>query len=121
MPSYPGRDFRITRSSEYARVYGSGVKFPGKYLILFAAGRGGTGPRIGITVSGKVGNAVERNRAKRRIREALKLELTESTPNSEMVFVARAVIKTASFEDIRKDIKKLLDKAKDYFLFAKRK
>jgi ribonuclease P protein component len=111
MPSYQGRDARITRSSEYARIYGTGIKVPGKYLILFAARAGESGARVGITVSGKVGKAVERNRAKRRIREALKLELNEPTaPRSEMVFVARAAIKTATFEDIRKDIKKLIGK-----------
>jgi ribonuclease P protein component len=112
MPFPPGRDSRIKRSSEYARIYKEGTKFAGRYLILFAAGRGEAGPRVGITVSGKVGNAVERNRAKRRIKEALKLELNESAPQSEIVFVARSVIKKASFDEIRNDMKKLLDKAK---------
>ncbi len=104
---------RIRRTGEYRRVYDNGTKLHGRHLLLFVAGSESPGLRIGITVSGKVGGAVVRNRAKRRIREALKLELTEKldTLPLEMVFVAKGGIKDATFEEIKKDVRTLLNKA----------
>lgn len=108
MPFPLGPDSRITRRSDYSRIYKEGAKFPGKYLLLFALKAENL--KVGITVSGKVGIAVERNRAKRRIREALKTELGACATPAELVFVARAGIKGASFDAIKSDMKKLLSK-----------
>jgi ribonuclease P protein component len=104
---------RIRRTGEYRRVYDNGTKLHGRRLLLFVAGSDGPGLRVGVTVSGKVGGACVRNKAKRRIREALKLELTEKADKAplDMVFVAKGSIKDATFEEIQKDIRTLLNKA----------
>jgi ribonuclease P protein component len=70
------------------------------------------GPRAGITVSGKVGGACVRNRAKRRIRVALRQALKENPVNADLVFIALARIKSAAFDDICKDAKALLTRVK---------
>jgi ribonuclease P protein component len=56
--------------------------------------------RVGLTVSSKVGGAVTRNRIKRRLREAVRLELNY-LPAVDLVLVARASAAEASVEDFR--------------------
>ena len=56
----------------------SGAKAPGAGFVLQARGRGDERPaRFGFTVSRKVGNAVERNRVRRRLREIVRLNATD--------------------------------------------
>lgn len=64
---------KLTRSGEYRQVYDSGNKLVGRYLVLFYRAAPDGFPMLGITVSGKIGGAVVRNRHKRRIREALRI------------------------------------------------
>jgi len=56
--------------------------------------------RVGLTVSSKVGEAVTRNRIKRRLREAVRLELAQ-LPAVDLVIVARASAAQASVADFR--------------------
>ena len=65
------------------------------------AGTPGGVARVGLTVSSKVGGAVTRNRIKRRLREAVRLELA-SLPSVDLVIVARPSAAGASVDDFRK-------------------
>lgn len=58
---------RVRRSAEYRRIYREGTRVASRWFVMFAA-RGGKETRYGITASRKVGNAVVRNRCKRRLR-----------------------------------------------------
>lgn len=67
----PRASGRLSRSAEFERVYRQGRSTANRYLVLYtfpnpAAPR----PRVGLSVSRKVGGAVERNRVKRLLREA---------------------------------------------------
>ncbi|WP_052245203.1 ribonuclease P protein component [Halocynthiibacter namhaensis] len=70
------------------------------------------GMRIGYTCSKKVGNAVARNRAKRRLREIARLELPESGRDGcDYVLIGRAkVTAERDFLELRKDLRKALGK-----------
>ena len=91
------RKSRLSRSAEFDRVYRSGRSAQHRLLILYrfdrpedvpAGGESGAESRIGITVSKKLGNAVERNRLKRQLREALQAcELLD--PGADYVAIAR--------------------------------
>ena len=70
------------------------------YLVLYARkNRTGTN-RVGITVSKKLGHAVVRNRVRRRLREAYRLNDSRFQPGWDIVVVARSRCISASFQDI---------------------
>lgn len=68
-----------------------------------------TFPRIGLTASKRVGNAVCRNKAKRRLR-VLTNEFIEPSSSFDFVFIAHHSIIDAPFVDLKNDFKKALSK-----------
>ncbi len=87
---------RLSRSGDFDRVYRDGRSHSNRYLVLYAFPRDGEADadgedtvRLGISVSRKVGGAVERNAVKRAIREAF-WSAGESLPDThDFVLVAR--------------------------------
>jgi ribonuclease P protein component len=82
---------RLSRSAEFERVYRQGRSKGNRYLVLYAFPRedGGDGPRLGLSVSRRVGGAVDRTRVKRTLREAFWEEARRLPDGSDYVVVAR--------------------------------
>lgn len=113
---------RLSRSAEFERVYRQGRSIGGRNLVLYVFPRGdgaapelGAEPRLGLSVSRKVGGAVERNRVKRLIREAFALEGGVLPPTVDVVVVARAgaaaTAERDGLEGLRSELAELLTKA----------
>lgn len=79
-------------------------------VLIFSASRRGD-KKIGLAVGKKVGNAVMRNRVKRRLREAVTPLLPDIKPGYRLIFIARQAIAQASYQEIESAVRRLLDKA----------
>jgi ribonuclease P protein component len=110
----PRPPLRLKRRVEFLRVAAAGRKLPVTALVLQALARGDTEPvRVGFTVTRKVGNAVVRNRARRRLREAARMVLAErSARGFDLVLVGRATTGSIAFPRLLRDLGNALDRAR---------
>jgi ribonuclease P protein component len=83
----------------------SGFKAPGAAFVLQARSRADAGPaRVGFTVSKKVGNAVERNRVRRRLREVVRLSAAgRLNAGHDYVLIGRRAALDWPFERLQRD------------------
>ena len=93
---------RLAQSFEFARVKKQGRSLPGRYMVMgvYKAGTG-EGARIGLITSRRVGNAVLRNRVRRRLREIVRVERARMRPGLWIVLVARAAAVQADLAKLR--------------------
>jgi ribonuclease P protein component len=66
----------------------------------------GTGVRVGFTVSKALGGAVERNRMKRRLREAVRLQGISPGPDADIVINPKRTLLAAEFSELRNELAK---------------
>jgi ribonuclease P protein component len=114
-PQRSGRG-RLSRSAEFERVFRQGRSHAGRDLVLYVFPRGEDDgePRLGMTVSRKVGSAVERNRIKRVLREAFALESERLPTGSDAVVIARSGARelavSSGLSGVRSALAELIDK-----------
>ena len=103
---------RLKRRAEFLLVAGSGRKAPAPGLVLQALSRGDDGPvRLGFTVTKKVGNAVIRNRTRRRLKEAARLLLAERpVAGVDLVLIGRDSTRKRNFVALQGDIRRALER-----------
>jgi ribonuclease P protein component len=81
-------------------------------MVLNAARNSESQTRCGFITSKKVGNAVHRNRARRLLREAVRLRLPNIMPGWDLVWIARASISQAPFRDVLSEVDNLLKRSR---------
>lgn len=101
---------RLTRRPDFLRVAEGRLKFAAKGVVVQArrapAGSATECVRLGFTATRKIGGAVERNRARRRLREAARLVMPEAgRPGWDYVLVARADTLTRPFVQLTEDLR----------------
>lgn len=104
------RAWRLRANRDFVRVRGKGRSWAHPLLVLAAA----PGPdpaaatRVGVSAGKRVGNAVVRNRAKRRVREAVRAVYRDLPAGWDLVFVIRAPAAEASYPAIVAAVRGLL-------------
>ena len=101
------RSYRLKKNKAFQYVYRRGHSVACRNLVMLLAP--GRELKVGFSVSKKTGNAVTRNRIKRRLRECFRPWLGD-VKTGLYVIVARPSAAEAAFEDLRKDVRYLLKK-----------
>ena len=108
----PASAQRLKRRAEFLRVAGRGRKAAMPGLVLQGMAREDCGPaRLGFTVTKKVGNAVVRNRTRRRLREAARLLLRDQPLNGiDLVLIGRDSTRGRPFAALVEDLRRALSR-----------
>jgi ribonuclease P protein component len=104
------KNFRLLRRAEFRRVYEQGQRRSASLCTVFLLSNGLENSRLGITVTGKVGKAVMRNRIKRRMREIFRTHRLEIAPGWDIVVNPRAQAAEAHFEKLTREFLRLMPK-----------
>jgi len=101
--------FRLRKHADYQTVYAGSRKQFSKQMTYFALLRpeaAGT-PRVGLTAGKVLGGAVERNRIKRRMREAVRMHLGELHLPLDVILHPRRTVLTLEFSAIEREVRQI--------------
>ena len=102
----------LADKARFRQVRQGGKSHPHPILVLCYLPNGESFSRCGFTVSRRIGGAVERNRARRRMSEAVRLMWDMVAPGWDMVWVARPGINEAEFSELQSACARLIRRAR---------
>jgi ribonuclease P protein component len=107
------REARLLRPAEFARVYATRQSAARGPLVVYAAAWRGPGgrPRLGLSVSRRIGKAVIRNRWKRSLREAFRHVQASLDPSCDYIIVVRSGQPGAGSDEARRTERTIVDLA----------
>ena len=100
------RRHRLTSTKQFSQIHREGQSIANRFLVVRVLSNGLDHSRFGFLVSKRIGNAVVRNRVKRRLREVVRL--TPVKPGWDAVFIARRDINRANFQELKLATENLL-------------
>jgi ribonuclease P protein component len=104
------RTARLLRHADFERVYKQGKRhFAGHLTMFYLRREKPGGPRIGFTVGRALGGAVDRNRMKRRLREAVRMHYPGSDIAVDVVINPKKSLLKAEFSELLKQIERAFD------------
>ena len=106
------RRHRLSDKARFRQVRQEGTSYAHPLMVLCWLPNDGSVSRCGFTVSKRIGNAVVRNRVRRRMREAVRLMWDLVLPGYDLVWVARSNIKCAEFSELQSACARLLRRAR---------
>jgi ribonuclease P protein component len=103
---FPKRE-RLQRPGQFRHVYDAGRRAQGKLVVLYTLTTPGEPSAVGVVTSRKIGNAVQRNRARRLLRESYRLNKNKLKRNLQIVMIARAAINGKSRQEVETSLLEL--------------
>ncbi len=99
------------RRDDFQRVWDDGKSWSHALIILRAAANGTASNRFGFVAGKKIGKAVQRNRTKRWLREAVRHRLGAISPGWDIILISRAGADQAKFKEIDAAVESILKRA----------
>ena len=100
----------LKKNYEFRRVYKKGKSGASSLLAVYARPNRSGKNRLGLTVGAKLGNAVTRNRVRRRLREIYRLSQPELKRGYDIVIVARGRAVNAAYRELERAYRTLCDR-----------
>jgi ribonuclease P protein component len=106
------RSARLRKHADYQRVYRESRRYSSTSMSYFFRARpneesAGAQPRVGLTAGRVLGGAVERNRIRRRMREAVRLHLSELPSHVDVVLHPRKMVLEMEFERLEREVSRV--------------
>ena len=102
--------YRVKRNEEFQDIIGNGKSVASRgFVVYYKPATCLTNDRVGISVGKKLGNAVERNKVKRQVREMVK-DVTDFSKGLDTIIIVRKGYSERSFEENKIDLLKLYEK-----------
>ncbi|HEX7534738.1 MAG TPA: ribonuclease P protein component [Syntrophales bacterium] len=108
-----GKHVRISKRRDYLTVYQQGVRSHSEHFTIVVCKNEMGISRLGITVSKKVGSAVQRNRIRRLVREFFRLNRSRLSTPQDIVIIAKRNITTLAYQDVCTELESHLIKKSD--------
>jgi len=106
---------RLKKRAEFLHVQEHGVKITGEVLVALAVKSSKSVTRIGLTVSRRVGNAVERNRMRRRLREVFRKNRDQLPVGLDLVLIGRSNLRNLDLKSLTTAFLKMSEKLRQVF------
>ena len=104
------RQYRLRHNSDFRRVRQHGKSYASPIMVLAFLRNELNHNRFGFVVSKRLGKAVQRNKIKRRMREAVRHRISQIKPGFDVILIARKQINRATMRDISQTLDYLLEK-----------
>lgn len=109
-----GKAVRVRKHAQFCRIQSKGRRFGGEFVLAICSFSQCGHVRHGLTVSKRVGNAVTRNRVKRRLRSILRLH-PQTFSACDIVWIAKTNAACASYRKMESDILRIADRVSRFF------
>lgn len=103
--------YRIRKNEEFSRIINEKHSVASACFVLYTSLKRESNVRVGISVSKKLGDAVDRNRIKRQVREMARALIDFENDRKDVIIIVRNPYLNNSFEDNKTDLEKLIKKA----------
>ena len=102
----------LRKKDDFSSIYKCGKSIPERYIVLFYKKNNLSYNRTAFLASKKVGNSVQRNRAKRLMKESYRLFDEKIKEGYDIIFIARNTINNMKFEDVSKSLENAIKRGK---------